>query len=278
MKIFNLFEFDSELQVTDVGAAAIAEVPVYKNIIEMGLARLSAFEGDNRQMEKIVETYGEERVECFNHFLFDGNKHTVFLCSPESGMTSLFKPKKEALEFFNGFTNFGEVHSVEQVTTTRLDDVPNLKDVDFLKMDVQGAELQILRNGEERLRNCLAIQLEVFYFCLYEEQPTFGEVDVYLRRRGFVPHRFLDVKRWSIAPTIFNDNFRMPGNQLLESDIIYIRDPLSLSALSDVQLQKSAILAHYCFESVYFLIEMQKRNLVEIDGFKKYLDKLNSSV
>ena len=59
------------------------------------------------------------------------------------------------------------------------------------------------------------------YFSLYEGQPTFGEVDVYMRSIGYVPHQFLQVKRWSIAPTIFNGNFEKPGNQLLES-ILYI--------------------------------------------------------
>ena len=280
LKIFDMFRFKSKLQVVDVGAAAIAEIPIYKKLIDMELAHLSAFDGDHRQMEKIVETYGKERVSFFNQFLFDGNKHNVFLCSPASGMTSLFKPKKEALEYFNGFSQLGEVQSIEEIQTTRLDDVPNLKNVDFLKMDVQGAELEILRNGEKRLKNCLAMQLEVSYFCLYEQQPTFGEIDVCMRKIGYVPHRFLDVKRWSIAPTIFNGDFRVPGNQLLESDIIYIKDPLLLGAISDVQLQKFVILAHYGFQSidlcVYLLIEMEKRKLIKVDEHKKYLENIKS--
>ena len=195
-------------------------------------------------------------------------------------MTSLFKPKKEALDFFNGFSNIGEIQSVEKIKTKRLDDVPKLRDFDFLKMDVQGAELSILKNGENRLKNCLGVQLEVSYFSLYEDQPTFGDVDVYMRSIGYVPHQFLDVKRWSIAPTIFNGNFRTPGNQLLESDIIYIKNPLLMSSISDNQLQKFAILAHYCFQSidlsVYMLIEMEKRKLIEDDAHKKYVENLKN--
>ena len=81
------------------------------------------------------------------------------------------------------------------------------------------------------------MQLEVSYFPLYEDQPSFGEVDVYMRTIGFMPHCFSDVKRWSISPTIFNNNFRVPGNQLLESDIVYVKNPLKLAELSDIQLQ-----------------------------------------
>ena len=280
MNIFDVFEFDDKLQIMDVGAAIINETPIYKKIIDIGLAQLSAFEGDERQIEKILETYEPNQVEVFNHFLFDGEEHELFICDPTSGMTSLFKPKKDALDFFNEFSKLGEVQSVKKIKTIRLDDVPKLRDFDFLKMDVQGAELSILKNGENHLKNCLGVQLEVSFFSLYEDQPTFGDVDVYMRSIGYVPHQLLDVKCWSIAPTIFNENFRTPGNQLLESDIIYIKNPLLMSSISDNQLQKFAILAHYCFKSVdlsvYILIEMEKRKLIEDDAHKKYVENLKN--
>jgi hypothetical protein len=34
MKIFELFDFDAEIQVMDVGAAAIAEIPIYKVLLD----------------------------------------------------------------------------------------------------------------------------------------------------------------------------------------------------------------------------------------------------
>jgi hypothetical protein len=46
-----------------------------------------------------------------------------------------------------------------------------------------------------------------------------------MRSKGFVPHCFVDIKRWSIAPTIRDNNFRVPFNQLLEADVVYIKDP-----------------------------------------------------
>lgn len=278
MNIFDLFDLTSPLQVMDVGAAAIAETPVYKRILDMKMAHLAAFDGDARQISKLVEAYGEEHVSIYNEFLFDGEKHDVFLCDPESGMTSLLKPKKEALAFFNGFSFFGNVEATEEIQTTRLDDVEGLNFIDFLKMDVQGAELEILKNGENRLKNCLAVQLEVSFFALYESQPSFGEVDVYMRQRGYVPHRFLDVKRWSIAPTIIDNNIRAPGNQLLEADIIYISDPLDIKNVSNTQLEKLVVLAHYVLESidlcVYYLLEMQRRKLIEHNGANTYVSNL----
>lgn len=278
MNILNLFDFNEKLQIIDVGAAAINETPIYKSLFDLGLAHLSLFDGDKEQMNKIRNTYGLKNVELFNNFLFDGKDHNIYICSPNSGMTSLYKPKQEALEFFNNFSKFGSVKSIEKINTYRLDDISNIKKIDFMKIDAQGAELEIIKNGINKLNKCLAIQLEMSFFSLYENQPTFGDVDVFLRSIGYIPHRFLDVKRWSISPTIFSGNYRTPGNQLLESDIVYTKDPLSKKSLSDNQLKKFVILSHFCFKSidlcVHLLIEMEERGLIEANSHKQYIENL----
>ena len=59
-------------------------------------------------------------------------------------MTSLLKPDLNAIKFFNGFENFGRIEQTHSVQTKKLDDLAGLPPIDFLKMDVQGAELTIL--------------------------------------------------------------------------------------------------------------------------------------
>jgi len=261
----------------DVGAAFISEVPVYKKLLDEGIAHLNAFEGDTRQLEKIQEAYGN-RATIFSEFLSDGSEKTLYVAAETSGMTSLLQPRQDALKFFNGFEVIGKIERTALVQTKRLDEVPNIPEIDFLKMDIQGSELDVLKHGRNTLQHCLGIQLEVSYFCLYEKQPTFGEVDVWMRHQGYVPHCFLDVKRWSITPTIKNNNFRIPFNQLLESDIVYIKDPLKLDLLSDEQLKKLAAIAHYCFSSydlcVHVLLELIARKSLEHDIHQQYVAML----
>ncbi len=129
----------------------------------------------------------------------------------------------------------------------------------------------------------MAIQLEISFISLYENQPTFGDIDRWMRINGFVPHRFIDVKRWSISPTIFSNNFRVPGNQLLEGDIIYRKDPLNLSKISNKQLKILAKLSHYCFQSidlcVFYLIELISRKIIDKSSFSEYfIFHFNSSI
>jgi FkbM family methyltransferase len=165
------------ISLADVGAACIADVPVYKPLLDEGLGHLQAFEGDPRQIETIRETWGD-KVTVHDRFLADGGVHTLHIAAAESAMTSLLRPNATALQFFNGFARYGQIQETHQIQTSRLDNVEGLPDIDFLKLDVQGAELTVLENGPRRLANCVAIQLEVSHICLYENQPPFGEVDL----------------------------------------------------------------------------------------------------
>ena len=274
MKYLDLFELNEKIEIMDVGAAAINEIPIYEILINQNIGVLNAFEGDERQIEKLKLKY-DNSIRLFTEFLFDGSNQNLYLAAPESGMTSLLKPNEKVLNFFNGFNKFGKINEVMKIKTTKLNDIEEVPLIDFAKLDIQGSELTVLKNGMLKLNKCLAIQLEVSYVCLYENQPTFGEIDLWMRENGYIPHRFIDVKRWSISPTIFNNNPRSPGNQLLESDIIYIKDLFKLELLDDIQIKKLILLCHYCFKSfdlsVYFILELEKRNLLQKDAFKKYI-------
>lgn len=262
------------VEVLDVGASAIGENPIYMTLFDNELAHLNLFDGDARQIPGIAQKYSGN-VAIYDQYLFDGLPQKVYLASSESGMTSILKPSSKALSLFNGFTGFGEINEIVEIQTQKLDDIKDLPEIDFIKMDIQGAELTVLKNGLTKIRNAVAIQLEVSFICLYEDQPTFGEIDVWMRQNGFVPHTYLYVKRWSLSPTIFLNNFRIPGNQLLEADIVYIKDPLELSSFSDQQLFKLAAIAHHSLKSFdlsgLIILELQKRKLIDQNSYLTYL-------
>ena len=142
-------------------------------------------------------------------------------------------------------------------------------------MDIQGAELTVLKNAQNKLKNCIAIQLETPFVCLYENQPSNGEIDIWLRSKGFMPHSYVDIKRWSIKPTIFGNNLRIPGNQLLESDILYIKDPFKIDLFDVNQIKKLIVISHYCYKSFdlacYLIIELEKRKELPSDSHKDYI-------
>src|SRR5258707_15700586 len=77
-----------------------------------------------------------------------------------------------------------EVTSLERWAAT-----DGLTGFEFLKLDTQGADLDILRGAGPLLDGCLGVEVEVMFAPLYDGQPLFADVDSYLRSRGFTPWR-----------------------------------------------------------------------------------------
>jgi FkbM family methyltransferase len=260
--------------IADVGAAFCGEVAPYQPLLEHGLGRLVAFEPDPRQHDDLKQRLGEA-VTLYPYALGDGTKKTLHVCPDGTGMSSLLRPDEAALGFFNLFPQFGTVLDRAEIDTVRLDDLPDLAPIDFLKIDVQGSELSILENGRRKLAQCVFIQTEVSFIPLYENQPGFGEVDVELRGQGLLPHRFAGIKQWSISPTVRDNEPRRPFNQLLEADIVYMRNMVRPAATSDLQIKKLAAIAHYCYASpdlvVRCLLELQRRSALGADAVALYL-------
>ena len=279
MPIEHILAFEDKLELADVGAAFLGQPAPYQILLQKKLAHLHAFEADQRQHPGIKKAYGHLTT-LYSDIIGDGSKQTLHIASPESGMTSLLKPSQNHLEFFNGFSSIGKVYETQSVQTCKLDDVTGLPQLDYLKMDIQGAELQVLNSGSSKLSDCVAIHLEVSFVPLYEHQPCFGDIDCWMRKKGYLPHTFADVKRWSIAPTIRDGNFRIPFNQLLEADIVYVKDPTALDALKSAAIKKLAIIAHYCLQSpdlvVHLIKHLEQVKELAPNSFQLYLNSLQS--
>ncbi len=99
--------------------------------------------------------------------------------------------------------------------------------IDFVKLDVQGAELDVLEGGTETLSDVVVLELEVEFNPLYEGQPLFADVDRFLRSHGFSLWRLANLVHYTsietpphpaIADVHFCDSrpvrWQSPGGQL----------------------------------------------------------------
>lgn len=262
MDFESIIPLSKRLHVADIGASDLGEKPSYSILMDRRLARLSAFDGDVRQKEKLLEKYGKN-FDFYSDIIADGEPKTLHLFPAISGMSSILKPSQKRLSFFTGFSSFTTPEAEIPVETRRLDDIQELEDIDFLTMDIQGSELLVLKNAQNKLRNCVAIQLEASFVPLYEEQPSIGEIDLWMRAHGFIPHCFVSIKPWLISPTTRGGKMNIPFNQLMECDIAYIRDPVEATGLSVDQLINLAYVSSYVYKSpdltIYLLLELERR-------------------
>ena len=235
-------------EVVDIGANPIDGDPPYKAMLAAGLCRVTGFEPQEQALAALQKLKGgNERY--FPYAVGDGKLHTLHICRA-SGMTSLLAPDPSALALFDVLRPLGEVIRKVPMDTRRLDEIAEIERLDFLKIDIQGGELAVFRSGAAKLSQAVAIQVEVSFVTLYKDQPSLGEIDVELRSQRFIPHCFAAVKLWPISPCVINGDPRRPLNQLLEADIVYVRDFSHPESMSDEQLKHLALISHHCYGSV----------------------------
>jgi hypothetical protein len=193
-------------------------------------------------------------------------------------MTSLLKPDPATLGLFEGFKRWGEVIERVPLQTRRLDDISEIQHLDFLKIDIQGGELAVLKGGKAKLTEAVAVQTEISFVTLYENQPGLGDIDLELRSQGFLPHCFAEIKLWPIAPSVIYNIPRHPANQLLEADIVYVRDFAHADSMSEEQLKHLALVAHHCYRSFDLALRcvmlLEQRQALEAGTQQRYLDIL----
>jgi FkbM family methyltransferase len=162
--------------------------------------------------------------------------------------SSLYPPNDEFLRRFPRLPPLVTTDYTIELETISLDEfckTEEIQVIDFLQVDVQGADLQVLRGAEQALDNgVLAVQVEVEFSALYKGQPLFAEVDQYMRSKGFSLFDLESISRETRCNELFSA--RRPG-QLLWADAIYLRDPLISNSQIDLsqpeQLLKLACIA-----------------------------------
>ena len=264
--------------IVDVGANPIDGDPPYKAMLAAGLCEVIGFEPQAEALARLERQKGpHERY--LPYALGDGTRATLNICELE-GMTSLLVPDPSHLALFNLFPIWGKVKNQVAVDTRKLDDIAEIATMDFLKMDVQGSERAVLTHGRVRLTGAVAVQTEVSFVPLYRDQPVFGEIDLALRAEGFIPHCVTGTKIWPLAPMVVGDAPNRGIRQLLETDMVYVRDFSRPENMTIEQWKQLAMLAHHCYGS-YDLVLKSIVTLIQLgalpgDAGKRYLATLSA--
>jgi len=275
------------IRVVDVGAMLLDDADdVWRPLVRGGLCEsVVGFEPNADECERLNAGAASRAASggraCSFRFLpwalGDGSAGQFRRCSAPM-TSSMLEPN---IPLLRRFTQLEEVTTVVQrseAQTRRLDDL--LGDLpgghaDFLKLDVQGYELAVLRGAERALRDVLVLHTEVEFVEMYEKQPHFAEVDQFLRGRGFVFHRFVTLQGRPLKPLHLAANPLQPISQQLWADAVYVRDLWELRSHSQEQLLKAALILHEVYQSydvVHHVLQKYDAGLA-----KRYLDTMLTS-
>ena len=117
-------------------------------------------------------------------------KKKLYILDNRLGSSSMYMPNKEAFDLHNinkkDFDNYRVTRSIEidcDTINNQLSEL-NIKFLDYLKIDTQGAELEILKGiGEYRP---LLIKVEAHFFSMYKNVPDWHELISFLYKLNYV--------------------------------------------------------------------------------------------
>ncbi|MEA3643573.1 MAG: FkbM family methyltransferase [Lamprobacter sp.] len=243
--------------MVDIGANPIDGTPPYAGLLKQGVIRLVGFEPQPDALAKLQQRKGPHET-YLPHAVGNGEQATLYICQA-SGMTSTLKPNTAVLDHFQGYPIWGKVKRTALMDTVRLDDVPEISHIDWLKIDIQGGELTVFKHGEHKLKDTLVIQTEANFIQLYEGQPLFADIDHWMRAHGFMLHTLLEQRRRLYAPMKLKGGIHQGINQLTTADAVYIRDINQLDTLSTDQLKKLAVILHVAYGSYDLSLRLLRR-------------------
>ncbi len=260
--------------IVDIGANP-AGTPPYAMLRRSGCCRIIGFEPQPDAFARLQPS----KRDCETYLPYavgDGKPATLFM-TRNSGLVSTLEPETWMGGYLNRwFHGAAEVLARETISTKRLDDIEEIDHMDFIKIDIQGGELNVFEHGREKMRKTVAIQSEVAFLPYYKGQPSFGDIQSELRAQGFIAHKIVEM-----AAHLLDYPFRrlapgmaLPASQLTAVDVIFLRNPITMADLEDEMERHMAILADAVFGSfdltLRCLWELVSRGKVDVADAKRY--------
>jgi len=229
--------------LVDVGAAAGADARwgPFRQLIQV-----VGFEPQAEEFAKLQQSPGQRWIQAA--LAGSRGRRTLHLTRYWSNC-SLLRPNPVVLQQLE-WGNDHEVIEERPLDCVTLDECLRAEGVrpDFLKVDTQGTELEILTGARSALEQAVqVVEVEVEFTPLYQAQPLFADVDQFLRAAGFQLQdlgNFLYVKPRGMA------GVGGVKGQLVSADALYFKDlataPEHLDRLNE-QAVRAALLGYAAY-------------------------------
>ena len=166
-------------------------------------------------------------------------------------VSSIYKPNLKVLSKYQDADRF----TVSKVITLQADSLNNLlekervTEVDFIKIDTQGSELELLQGASNFLDGIIGLEVEVEFIKIYQDQPLFPEVDRFIESHGF---SLIDMKRtfWKRKNADDGSN----KGQLVYADALYLKEPEQV--MKSANLSKEKIIKSINLYLVYGYVDL----------------------
>lgn len=151
--------------------------------------------------------------------------------------SSLLEPRPELVEHYGleEYFRLVEARPVHTETLPRILETFGIDSVDYLKTDLEGLDLEVIRSSETLLASALAIQCELRFQPFYVGEPAFHEANAYLAEQGF---ELITLRPEFWKPrTAHRDQFR--DGRIVWADCLFMRPPRAVRLMPRASLAEA---------------------------------------
>lgn len=231
---------------------------LYTELLNLQNFSVIGFEPDRKEVANLNNTASSGIKKTFPFALAESQASRTIFITKYPGCSSLYPPNKDLLEQYL-VSDFFEVVGTETIETISLDEFAQQFDVaqpDFLKIDTQGAEYEILQGGHLTLNQVTGIFLETQLRELYLGAALFPDIHSLLTYLGF--------------RLIFCEYNADLGGEIVEFDLAYVRDSIDLELEEDLVKAVLFCLIHHNLSFAAHLVrrsrvsEQKKSQILEL--------------
>lgn len=197
----------------------------WQNITENYPATVIGFEPDRQECERLQKE-SAPYITYLPYALSSKETPKEFYLTESDGNSTFFRPDSE---FINRFVQrdaykIKKIIEMETITLDSVMEIQGIKEADYIKIDTEGSEIEIIDGAEKTISSVFAIETEVWFNRIYKESPLFVEVDNKIRGHGFI---LFDIARSNFFKRVKGHELGGPKGQLMAGDAIYFRDILN---------------------------------------------------
>lgn len=168
-------------------------------------ANIYCFEPNPTVFSKLSHSFlKDKKVHPFNKGVGATNGILNFYKNNNSGTSSFLKPN--AFHLKNMARSYHEIN-IEIITLTEFCKQQSIEDIDVLKLDIEGFELEALKGFEQYLKDqkVQIVYLEVNLSRTYEDQPLIEDIILYLKNMNYVFYGFYGLNETSLNQTLLTN-------------------------------------------------------------------------
>ena len=202
-----------KISYVDIGASGDL-LPRWKKYNEILL--IFAFEPILNEYKKLkIKLKNHKNIKIFNYAIADRKGKRIFNETVGPYQSSFLIPNYNLVKNFPNQKRF----DIKKRSNINCKTLNSFKEkFDFIKIDTQGFNYNILVGGADKIKNTLAIEIEAEFIKIYKNQKLFEDSKVFLEKKNFIMIDFLNLRRWSNLKN-------MTFGRMVFGNVLFIKNP-----------------------------------------------------